>query len=66
MKEFTCGLPGEIVFGEHRLQGLSGLVEGLGRKCLLVADPFFLQNGLCDEVAGILKKGGMQSVFSPR
>ena len=63
MKEFTCGLPGEIVFGEHRLQSLSGLVEGLGRKCLLVADPFFLQNGLCDEVAGILKKGGMQSVL---
>lgn len=52
MKEFTCGLPGEIVFGEHKLQRLPGLVEGLGSKCLLVADPFFLQNGLCDEIGG--------------
>ena len=65
MKEFTCGLPCEIVFGDHELQSLSGAIGILGRKCLLVSDPFFVQSGLCDESAGILRKGGIQAtVFS--
>ena len=62
MKEFNCGLPGEIVFGQNKLQGLPGIIGRLGKKCLLVADPFFVQSGLCEEIAGILKKGGIQSV----
>jgi alcohol dehydrogenase class IV len=59
MKAFTCGLPGEIVVGENKLAELSKFVKNLGRRCLLVADPFFLQSGLCDQVAGLLKKDGI-------
>jgi alcohol dehydrogenase class IV len=63
MKEFTFGLPGQIVFGENKLPTLPGLIGGLGKKCLLVSDPFFLQNGLCNEIATLLKKSGIQSVI---
>jgi alcohol dehydrogenase class IV len=63
VKDFACGLPGSIVFGQDKLKGLPGIVGGLGKKCLLVADPFFVQNGLAAEVAGILKKGGIDSVL---
>jgi len=65
MKAFTCGLPGEIVVGENKLAELAKFVKGLGRRCLLVADPFFVQSGLCGEVAGLLKKDGIAvTVFS--
>lgn len=65
MKGFTCGLPGEILMGENKLAELSKFTKGLGRKCLLVADPFFVQSGLCDRISGLLKRDGIAvTVFS--
>jgi len=46
--EFT--LPGKIVFGPGKISEIGKVSAGLGKKVLLVCDPFCVSSGLTEKI----------------
>lgn len=63
MNSFTFYQPTEIVFGPGSLAQVGGVVGTLGRRALLVCDPFAVECGLTDRLAGVLAEADVSSVI---
>ena len=69
MSNFITFFPVKIVFGEGQLANIGTHAAPLGRKALLIADPYWVTVGLAAKVAGLLQGAGIEvaitSDFSP-
>ncbi len=56
---FEFSIPVKIVFGPGKLATSGAQIAALGKKALLVCDPFFAKNGLADRVCKIASEAGV-------
>ncbi|MHC4884950.1 MAG: iron-containing alcohol dehydrogenase [Planctomycetota bacterium] len=63
MEAFDFALPGAgIVFGFGKLAEVGTKAAALGKKAMLVSDPFCVQNGLAEKVTACLSQSEVESV----
>lgn len=56
---FEFSIPVKIIFGPGKLAEAGAQIAGLGRKALLVCDPFFSKNGLAERVRKTASEAGV-------
>lgn len=58
-RTFEFSIPVKIIFGPGKLSETGAQISGLGRKALLVSDPFFSKNGLAERVRKTASEAGV-------
>lgn len=69
MPNFIAHFPVKIVFGEGQLANIGVHAAPLGRKAMVVVDPYWVAAGLADKTADLLRSSGVEAMiasdFSP-
>ncbi len=66
MIDFSCQLPGELVVKAGGYRELAKYIKPFGKRCFLVSDPFFVENGLVAELESLLSKDNIETTIYSR